>query len=309
MLRCRSFHARPIRKRWIFLILGFIICSILGIHPRDVLERNSHRGTYTSVDKSISLDDIEEYSGDLYVVINDNVPWFQEDELSTKSMEYYSELDDLGRCGVVYACIGRDIMPTEDREEISHIKPTGWHSVNYGNLVEGEFLYNRCHLIGFQLTGENANKKNLITGTRSMNADGMLPFENMVADYVKETGNHVLYRVTPMFDGDNLVADGVLMEAKSVEDNGEGILFNVFVYNVQDGVGIDYATGESWRLKEGTEDKVKDKRVVANKNSRVYHTVYCESLPKKENRIYFNSEAEANAAGYDNPCRICFLLN
>ena len=193
---------------------------------------------------NIKLADIPKYSGKPYVVINDNNPYFEDAQCTTFSFEYYSELDELGRCGVTYASVGKDIMPTEERESIGHVKPSGWQSTKY-DIVDGKYLYNRCHLIGFQLTGENANKKNLITGTRSMNVDGMLPFENMVADYVSETGNHVMYRVTPLFDKENLVAAGVLMEAKSVEDHGEGILFNVFVYNAQDGIKIDYATGES----------------------------------------------------------------
>ena len=161
------------------------------------------------------------------------------------SFEEYSDLDELGRCGAAYANIGQDLMPTQKRGDISRVKPTGWRSVKY-DIVDGKHLYNRCHLIGYQLTAENANEKNLITGTRYMNVDGMLPFENMVADYIKETDNHVLYRVTPIFDGNDLVAQGVQMEACSVEDDGEGICFNVFVYNVQPGIEIDYATGESW---------------------------------------------------------------
>lgn len=194
---------------------------------------------------SVSLSDIPAYSGKAYVVINNNVPFFTDTDMTTESYEFYSELDDLGRCGVCIASIGVDIMPTEDRGEIGNVKPTGWVQEKYGDLIDGNYLYNRCHLIGHQLTGENANVKNLITGTRSFNIDAMLPFENMVADYVKETENHVMYRVTPMFDGDNLVATGVLMEAKSVEDDGEEILFCVFCYNVQPGIVIDYATGES----------------------------------------------------------------
>ena len=185
------------------------------------------------------------YSGKPYVEINQNVPYFADSELSTTSYEYYSDLDSLGRCGVCIASVGQDIMPTEKRGDIGSVKPTGWHTVKYAGVVDGNYLYNRCHLIGYQLTGENANNKNLITGTRYLNVEGMLPFENMVADYVKETGNHVMYRVTPVFDGNNLLASGVLMEAKSVEDNGAGILFNVFCYNVQPGVTIDYATGDS----------------------------------------------------------------
>lgn len=195
--------------------------------------------------KEAAYIDVPLYDGKAYTEVNGNVPFFTDDELSAVSYEYYEELDALGRCGVCMASVGQDIMPTKERESIGDVKPTGWHTVKYEGLVDGNYLYNRCHLLGFQLTGENANRKNLITGTRYMNVEGMLPFENMVADYVKETGNHVMYRVTPLFDGDNLVADGVLMEAKSVEDNGADILFNVFCYNVQPGVSINYATGES----------------------------------------------------------------
>ena len=196
----------------------------------------------------VQLDDIPAYSGEPYVVIGENKPNFTEEDMSNKAYEYYSDLDTEQRCGVVEANIGRELMPTEERGSIGRVKPTGWQTVKYDH-VDGKYLYNRCHLIGFQLTGENANERNLITGTRYMNTEGMLPFENMVADYIKETGNHVLYRVTPIFEGDNLVASGVEMEAKSVEDNGEGICFHVYVYNVQPGVEIDYATGESQRIR------------------------------------------------------------
>ena len=200
--------------------------------------------TQPSTEVTISVADIPAYAGDPYVTINDNVPQFLETDLATSSYEYYSDLDDLDRCGVVYACIGTDLMPTEERGNIGSVKPSGWHTVKY-DIVDGKYLYNRCHLIGYQLSGENANVDNLITGTRYLNVEGMLPFENMVADYVKETENHVLYRVTPVFEGDNLVASGVQIEAQSVEDQGEGILFNVYCYNVQPGVTIDYATGDS----------------------------------------------------------------
>lgn len=192
-----------------------------------------------------TLESIPEFDGETpYVIINDNVPFFTEDEIVSKSYEKYGERDGLGRCTVCIACIGVDIMPTEDRESISHIDPTGWMNAKY-DFIDGKYVYNRCHLIGFQLTGENANRENLITGTRFLNIEGMLPFENMIADYVKETGNHVMLRVTPIFDGDNLVASGVLMEGWSVEDNGEGICFNIYAYNCQPGVIIDYATGET----------------------------------------------------------------
>jgi len=194
---------------------------------------------------AVSLEDIPAYSGEPYVILNDNWPDFDAEDLTTEPFELYSELDYLGRCGVAYANICLEIMPTEPREEIGQVKPSGWHTAKY-ECVEGKYLYNRCHLIGYQLAGENANKQNLITGTRYMNVDGMLPFENMVDSYVEETENHVLYRVTPIFEGQNLVASGVQMEAFSVEDEGEGICFNVYVYNVQPGVSIDYATGDSW---------------------------------------------------------------
>ena len=191
-----------------------------------------------------SVEEIPEFSGAAYVAVNGNVPFFMPEEITDESFEYYAELDSLGRCGVTMACIGVDIMPTEDRGEIGSVKPTGWQSVKY-DCVDGKYLYNRCHLIGFQLAGENANKRNLITGTRYLNIEGMLPFENLVADYVQETKNHVLYRVTPIFDGSNLVAHGVLMEGWSVEDEGEGVCFCVYAYNVQPGIVIDYKTGNS----------------------------------------------------------------
>ena len=198
-----------------------------------------------NIPHAISLEDIPAFSGTPYVVLGDNQPLFNEDDITAVSYEFYSELDSLGRCGYTMACIGEDLMPTQPRESISQVKPTGWKQKKY-DFVDGESLYNRCHLIGFQLTGENANERNLITGTRYMNTEGMLPFENMVADYIKETGNHVLYRVTPIFQGDELVARGVQMEAFSVEDSGDGICFCVYVYNNQPGVTIDYATGHNW---------------------------------------------------------------
>ena len=194
---------------------------------------------------NIQLADIPEYAGSPFVEINQNIPEFDEADMSTTSFERYSSLDFRGRCGVAYANIGQDLMPTEERGSISSVTPSGWHNKKYDNVDEG-YLYNRCHLIGYQLSGENANEKNLITGTRYLNVDGMLPLENMVAEYVKNTGNHVLYRVTPICEGNNLVASGVQMEAKSVEDDGAGVQFNVYCYNVQPGIEIDYATGESW---------------------------------------------------------------
>lgn len=201
---------------------------------------------------SFSLSDVPAYSGKAYTSVNGNVPYFSAAELTTQSFETYSDLDSLGRCGVTYACIGKDLMPTEERGSIGMVKPTGWHTVRYDDLVDGKYLYNRCHLIGYQLTGENANTKNLITGTRYLNIEGMLPFENMVADYIQESNNHVLYRVTPIFEGNNLLTNGVLMEGYSVEDKGAGVSYCVFAYNVQPGIEIDYATGES-KLADGAQ--------------------------------------------------------
>ncbi|MEE0928909.1 MAG: DNA/RNA non-specific endonuclease [Acutalibacteraceae bacterium] len=225
-------------------------------------------------------DAMPKYSGEPFVKLNNNTPVFG-DEISPESFEKYSELDDLGRCGVAEACVGIDIMPTEDRGAIGQVKPVGWHTVKY-DVVDGKYLYNRCHLIGFQLTGENANTKNLITGTRYFNVDGMLPFENMVADYVKETENHVMYRVTPVYEGDNLIADGVQIEAYSVEDKGEGICFNVFVYNIQPGIVIDYATGESRLEGENSKDNSSSQqsssqgeKYILNTKSKKIHTPNC----------------------------------
>ena len=227
-------------KRFRHLISAVALILILSLTLNGCFFKNKDDGV-----PSVDLDNIPAFDGSTpYVVINENHPFFDEDEIVTASFEEYGELDSLGRCTVAIACVGIDIMPTEDRGSIGSVKPSGWQTVKY-DFISGKYLYNRCHLIGYQLTGENANKQNLITGTRYLNMEGMLPFEDMVADYVKETGNHVMYRVTPIYDGDNLVASGVLMEAWSVEDNGEGICFNIYAYNVQPGVIIDYATGES----------------------------------------------------------------
>ena len=236
------------------LILALIVVAVvvgltaLGLHRKGSLTLDNlliELGLKEPAAVTININDIPEYSGEPYVVLQDNWPDFDAGDLTTEAFETYSELDSLGRCGVAYANICLEIMPTEPRGDIGQVKPSGWQTAKY-DCVEGKYLYNRCHLIGYQLAGENANKQNLITGTRYMNVTGMLPFENMVDDYVEDTENHVLYRVTPVFDGDNLVASGVQMEAFSVEDEGEGVCFNVFVYNVQPGIVINYATGESW---------------------------------------------------------------
>lgn len=264
--------------------------------------------------------ELPEYSGSPYVVVHDNVPEFTEDDLTTASFETYSDLDALGRCGTAYANIGTDTMPEEERDSIGQVTPSGWHTAEY-DIVDGNYLYNRCHLIGYQLTAENANTENLITGTRYLNTEGMLPFENMTADYIKETGNHVLYRVTPVFEGGNLVADGVQMEAMSVEDEGEGILFNVYCYNVQPGISIDYATGDSWlnetaaaepeRLSE-PETGVPEKEgpgitYILNTNTYKFHVPSCSSIKQmKEANMqeYTGDREDLVNQGYA-PCKRC----
>lgn len=258
---------------------------------------------------SFSLDTIPAFSGAPYVVLSDNVPGFTEEDYTVESYEFYSELDRFNRCGYAMACIGREIMPTEDRGSIGQVKPTGWQTVKY-DFVDGKYLYNRCHLIGYQLTGENANERNLITGTRYMNVEGMLPFENMVADYIKESGNHVLYRVTPIFEGEDLVARGVVMEALSVEDNGEGICFCVFVYNNQPGVAIDYATGESVAVDRGDEIQPKDVEVcdyILNNSSKKFHKADCKQglgTVEKNREEYKGTRTALIQKGYE-PAGCC----
>lgn len=268
--------------------------------------------TVTVIRNSFDKDEYEalmsvlpEYSGKPYAVINNDNPYFEDYEIISGSFEYYSKTDDLGRCDVCMASVDEDIMPTEERGSISSVKPTGWQSVTY-DVVDGGYLYNRCHLIGFQLTGENANRQNLITGTRYMNVDGMLPFENMVADYIESTGNSVMYRVTPVFENGNLVAEGVLMEAYSVEDNGDGISFCVFCYNVQPGVEIDYLTGNSYQLAEVYEEYPIEETTAA------YGTIYRTLTGKRYHlssacggaNSYQVTINEALAAGLT-PCKKC----
>ena len=311
---------------------GLISCSITIDLSTDnngqVIENsndtNSSTQNTTADSSNITIDNIPAYSGDDYIILNNNIPNFSESDLTTTSFEEYAPLDDLGRCGVAYSNIGTDIMPTEKRESISSVKPSGWHSVKY-DIVEGKYLYNRSHLIGYQLTAENANDRNLITGTRYFNATLMLPYENMVADYIKETNNHVLYRVTPVFEGNNLVATGVQMEAKSVEDNGEGIEFNVFVYNVQPGITIDYATGDSALSGEeitntssssnsnntsnnssnttSSNNTTSTEEIIirGNSKSKIYHGPGqrdYENMADSDYLVNFNSEEEAISAGY-----------
>lgn len=249
-----------------------------------------------------------------YTVLNDNMPEFSEEDLSADVFENYSELDSLGRCGQAFALLGRELMPDEERGSIGQVKPSGWHTVRYDDLISDKYLYNRCHLIGFQLAGENANEKNLITGTRYMNVEGMLPFENEVADYIRETGNHVLYRVSPIYEGDDLVARGVKMEAFSVEDSGDGVCFNVFVYNIQPGVVIDYATGESRRAAEpsaGDETsgtvRSEPRDYVINTNSGKFHLPECSSVDsiKEKNKEVFRGTREFLIEEGFEPCGSC----
>ena len=258
--------------------------------------------------QNTSAETIPEFSGQPYIALNYNVPRFTEEELTICSYEHYSELDGLGRCGYAMACIGLDMMPTEDRGGIGQVKPSGWQTVKYDS-VDGKYLYNRCHLIGYQLTGENANEKNLITGTRFLNVEGMLPFENMVADYIKETGNHVLYRATPIFYEAELVARGVELEAFSVEDNGDGICFYVYIYNNQPGILIDYATGKS-SLEQPQQDAAGSEvsfSYILNTNTMKFHYDSCPQVSniKEENQeIYIGDRESLLSNGYS-PCKNC----
>lgn len=268
---------------WAFIVLCIFLVR-LSVFPEDDVHQDEKDNkteiqspspvpqTKPAAKIKVSVADVPAYAGNPYVAVNNNVPAFAESDLSTASYEYYSELDYLGRCGVAYACIGKDLMPTEKRGDIGSVKPTGWQTVKYNGVVDGNYLYNRCHLIGYQLSGENANTRNLITGTRYLNVDGMLPFENMIADYVQETGNHVMYRVTPVFDGNNLLASGVQMEAISVEDNGAGIMFNVYCYNVQPGISIDYASGNS-SLEAAVEEQQNNEEGIVIGNRNTYYKV------------------------------------
>lgn len=264
------------------------------------------------------LRDIPRFSGMAYVEINHNVPYFtSEEKKCVNAFETYSELDDLGRCGTAYANICKEIMPTAERDSIGNVRPSGWQIIKY-DFIDGKYLYNRCHLIGYQLAGENDNEKNLITGTRYLNVSGMLPFENMVSDYVKETNHHVLYRVTPLYKENDLLATGVQMEAYSVEDDGEGVCFNVFIYNSQPGVMIDYATGESTLMETDTSssneagDNVskeieQEGEYILNTNTMKFHLPSCSSVDqiKEENRKKVTSRREKIIDEGYLPCQRC----
>ncbi len=297
-------NTRIIRLFSLVFALCFLFCACS--------EPTSSQGATSLGSSSVIPDELPAFSDSPFTVLNNNIPLFTEEELTAVSFEEYSELDSLGRCGVAFASIGVDLMPTEDRGAIGQVKPSGWHTVKY-DIVDGKYLYNRCHLIGFQLSGENANEQNLITGTRYFNVEGMLPFENMVADYVKETENHVMFRVTPIYEGNNLVASGVTMEAYSVEDEGEGICFNVFVYNVQPGIVIDYATGNSAtsseELPENSSEATSSEQsnYILNTNSKKFHSPSCSSVEKikSENKDTFSGSRDSLLDDGYSPCGIC----
>ena len=289
-------------KRSRVLLLTFaLLCSFL-LSGCEGLSPSAQSPVY-------SLDELPAYSGEPYVAVNGNQPFFTDEDQTTASYETYSPLDALGRCGAAWANVGVDLMPTEDRGSIGQVKPSGWQTVKY-DIVDGKYLYNRCHLIGFQLTGENANEENLITGTRYLNVEGMLPFENLVADYVKETENHVLYRVTPIFEGEELVARGVQMEGLSVEDEGDGVCFNVFVYNVQPGITIDYATGDSALSGEESDTTTGDGQGVSyilNTSSKKFHLPDCSSaagISEGNREEYTGDRQDLIDQGYA-PCGVC----
>ena len=300
-INMRKRNHYPVAVLLLLLALLFGGCSYVqsGLDTQAVQENTQ---------KSYESTDIPAYAGNSFVILDDNKPAFsKKDRERTDAFETYSDLDELDRCGVAYANICKELMPTEERGAIGMVKPTGWHTVKYDN-VEGKYLYNRCHLIGYQLAGENANEKNLITGTRYLNVTGMLKFEDQVADYVKATDHHVLYRVTPVFEEDNLVATGVEMEAYSVEDKGEGVSFHVFVYNVQPGIVIDYATGESWPDdSKTTENTGKGQNYVLNTNTHKFHTQNCESvrdIADSNKEVYTGYREDLINMGYE-PCKRC----
>lgn len=282
-MKCRV----PVKK----LTLPGVILIVIGLLLTWYIQKQNEP-VYSE-----SVQNVPAFSGDPYVVIGDNIPEFTAEDLVEESYEYYSPLDSLGRCGYAMANVGFDLMPTEERESISKVKPSGWVQNQY-DFVDGKSLYNRCHLIGFQLTGENANECNLVTGTRYCNVEGMLPFENMIADYVKETRNHVLYRVTPVYDGDHLVARGIQLEAMSVEDGGAGVCFHVYVYNNQPGVTIDYATGENWAegavRKEPAETAQEKLAYILNTSSKKFHKESCQQgqNTKESNRQTYQGSRE-----------------
>lgn len=292
----------------ILALIMLCSCSDIGAISQRIDEEKQTTTQYTEIEQFSSVNDVEEYTFFPYVQINNNVPEF-DDTSYTESFEQYGELDSLGRCTSCIANIGTDLMPTEERGAIGSIKPTGWQVAKY-DCVDGKYLYNRCHLIGYQLTAENANPKNLITGTRYLNVDGMLEFESMVADYVKSTGNHVLYRVTPIFKDNELVARGVQMEAYSIEDNGKGVQFNIYCYNVQPNIEIDYKTGNSRYIGDESTTQYNTgerQEYIVNTSSRKFHLPSCSAVSKikQENKkAYIGYRENLVKNGYE-PCGQC----
>ena len=304
---------------WVLLILSGCKADLAQASSSpDIVSGTTEQTPISSVFQATLPEDnpqpqweIPQYACAPYTEIHNNIPFFTDDEIADQSFETYSPLDALGRCGAAFACVGQDLMPTEDRGSIGQVKPSGWHLVKY-DCVDGQYLYNRCHLIGYQLTAENANERNLITGTRYLNIEGMLPFENQVADYVQQTGNHVLYRVTPVFEGDNLLASGVLMEGYSVEDSGTEICFCVYAFNVQPGVQIDYASGESALIGEAVTEpseqtSTEEPDYVLNNNTRKFHRPSCSSVEdiKPSNREDYGGSREALIEQGYVPCKRC----
>ena len=288
--------------------------SIIGIGSGNNTDKGSENQT-------VNGGNALPYTGTPFVTINNNIPYFKASDSSLVPFEWYSDLDYLGRCGPAFVNACRDIMPTESRGDIGMVKPTGWNQAKYEGIIESDppYLYNRCHLIGFQISAENANERNLITGTRYMNVEGMLPFENRVADFVRQTNGHVLYRVTPVFEGSNLLASGVLIEARSVEGQGKGLSFCVYCFNVQPGIKIDHMDGSS-SIEKGTADKaaavteaIKNKappgnvaKYIGNRNSKTFHYSYCTGAGdiKEKNKVQFLTRKEAIKQGYT-PCQMC----
>lgn len=321
-------HSKRYKKYFSLILPLFMVVLLFGC-ANDAAQIKHQETDYVNVsagikEKSIEhktenndihLNEISEYHNEPYVTINNNEPSFSKTEITEESFESYSKLDSFGRCGVALACVGKEIMPKEKRGNIGMVKPTGWQNVKY-EFIDGKYLYNRCHLIGYQLTGENANERNLITGTRYMNVDGMLPFEDMVADYVKETDNHVLYRVTPVYEAKNLVASGVQMEGYSVEDKGRGISFNIYCYNAQPGVKIDYRTGNSRAVGKVDEETIPKEKTgsfssatqyVLNLNTHKFHMLDCVSvkgMSETNKGTYTGNRDDLIDQGYE-PCGKC----
>ena len=293
------------------LLLSFIFATSVAYIPSLSSSTDSTVIVTSEAKDKFSLSDVPKYKDQASVEVHGNKPYFTKKEKeNTKSFENYHKLDKRGRCGVAYANISPETMPTEDRGAIGSVKPTGWHTVKYNGVVDGNYLYNRCHLIAYCLTAENANKKNLITGTRYLNIEGMLPYETMVAKYVEETGNHVLYRVTPIFKGNDLLASGVLMEGYSVEDNGKGICYCVYAYNVQPGIKISYKTGDS-KLKSLNKDSSKDdtekQTYIVNTNTKKFHRPSCasvKSMSERHKKKYNGYRKNLINNGYE-PCKNC----